>query len=102
MILLLYYYKIATIYQRCRGARVGETEGRQSNRLSAFLFKGVARKVWMDKKEERLAINVTVSSEEYEFVRLQAYLNKTSMSAYVRKLIDQERSKVGKKGLRFL
>jgi|GEM_PF-2998050 len=56
----------------------------------------------MDKKEERLAINVTVSSEEYEFVRLQAYLNKTSMSAYVRKLIDQERSKVGKKGLRFL
>ncbi|MEI7942229.1 MAG: hypothetical protein WCH76_03560 [Candidatus Riflemargulisbacteria bacterium] len=56
----------------------------------------------MDKKEERLAINVTVSSQEYEFVRLQAYLNKTSMSAYVRKLIDQERNKVGKKGLRFL
>jgi hypothetical protein len=56
----------------------------------------------MEKKEERLAINVTVSSQEYEFVRLQAYLNKTSMSAYVRKLIDDERKKFGKKDLRFL
>ncbi len=56
----------------------------------------------MIKKEERLAINVTVSSPEYEFVRLQAYLNKASMSAYVRNLIELERKKVGKKGLRFL
>ena len=56
----------------------------------------------MTKKEiERLAINVTVSNEEYEFVRLQAYLNKMSMSAYVRKLVDQERKKVGKQGLQF-
>lgn len=56
----------------------------------------------MAKKDiERLAINVTVSNQEYEFVRLQAYLNKTSMSAYVRKLIEQERKKVGSQGLRF-
>jgi hypothetical protein len=50
---------------------------------------------------ERLAINVTVSNQEYEFVRLQAYLNKASMSAYVRKLIEKERKKVGSKGLSF-
>ncbi|MDD5457281.1 MAG: hypothetical protein PHV30_09660 [Candidatus Margulisbacteria bacterium] len=56
----------------------------------------------MTKKElERLAINVTVSNEEYEFVRLQAYLNKMSMSAYIRKIVDQERKKVGKQGLQF-
>ena len=48
-------------------------------------------------KSERLAINVTVSTEEYEFVRLQAYLSKTSMSAFVRRLITNERSKSGKK-----
>jgi len=51
------------------------------------------------KENERLAINVTVSNEEYEFVRLQAYLSKTSMSGYVKKLIENERSRVGKKGL---
>jgi hypothetical protein len=49
----------------------------------------------MDK--DRLAINVTVSEEEYEFVRLHAYLSKTSMSAYVRRLINKERSATGKK-----
>ena len=40
---------------------------------------------------ERLAINVTVSEEEYEFIRLQAYLNRSSMSAYVRKLIAKDK-----------
>lgn len=40
---------------------------------------------------ERLAINVTVSEEEYEFIRLQAYLNRSSMSAYVRKLISKDK-----------
>lgn len=40
---------------------------------------------------ERLAINVTVNEEEYEFIRLQAYLNRTSMSAYVRKLIAKDK-----------
>ncbi|HAR63139.1 MAG: hypothetical protein DKM50_13165 [Candidatus Margulisiibacteriota bacterium] len=45
----------------------------------------------MSEKNERLAINVTVSEEEYEFVRLHAYLSKCSMSAYVRRLIDRER-----------
>ncbi|MEK6558328.1 MAG: hypothetical protein AABZ14_08540 [Candidatus Margulisiibacteriota bacterium] len=55
----------------------------------------------MSKKEsERLAINVTVSTEEYEFVRLQAYLSKTSMSGYVKRLIQNERGSVGTKGLR--
>jgi len=53
------------------------------------------------KDKEKLAINITVSNEEYEFIRLQAYLNKTSMSAYVRRLIDLERKRVGKKGLLF-
>lgn len=53
------------------------------------------------KENERLAINVTVSNEEYEFVRLQAYLSKTSMSGYIKKLIENERSRVGKKGLFF-
>jgi hypothetical protein len=52
-------------------------------------------------KHERLAINVTVSNEEYEFVRLQAYLSKTSMSAFVRRLITREKSKVGNKGPKF-
>ncbi len=42
---------------------------------------------------DRLAINVTVSEEEYEFIRLQAYLNRMSMSAYVRKLISVDRKK---------
>ena len=57
----------------------------------------------MQKKDlERLAINVTVSNEEYEFVRLQAYLNKMSMSAYVRKLVEAERKKLGKRDLQFL
>ena len=42
---------------------------------------------------ERLAINVTVSEEEYEFVRLQAYLSRNSMSAYVRELIATDKSK---------
>ena len=42
---------------------------------------------------ERLAINVTVSEEEYEFIRLQAYLTRSSMSAYVRELIAADRSK---------
>lgn len=50
-------------------------------------------------QKERLAINVTVSEEEYEFVRLHAYLNKTSMSAYVRRLVDKERKIVGKASL---
>jgi len=58
--------------------------------------------IFMTKKDkEKLAINITVSNEEYEFIRLQAYLNKTSMSAYVRRLIDIERKRVGKKGLLF-
>ena len=48
-------------------------------------------------KQDRLAINVTVASDEYEFVRLQAYLSKTSMSAFVRRLIAKERSKIGTK-----
>ena len=43
--------------------------------------------------EQRLAINVTVSDEEYEFVRLQAYLSRSSMSAYVRQLITTDRKK---------
>jgi hypothetical protein len=43
--------------------------------------------------EQRLAINVTVSDEEYEFVRLQAYLSRSSMSAYVRQLITSDRKK---------
>lgn len=47
--------------------------------------------VVMNEKNERLAINVTVSEEEYEFVRLHAYLSKCSMSAYVRRLIEKER-----------
>ena len=42
---------------------------------------------------ERLAINVTVSEEEYEFVRLQAYLGRSSMSAYVRELIAADKHK---------
>ena len=54
----------------------------------------------MNKKEvERLAINITVSTEEYEFVRLQAYLSKTSMSGYVKKLIQTERTRIGNKAL---
>jgi hypothetical protein len=51
----------------------------------------------MKKNNERLAINVTVSNEEYEFVRLQAYLQKSSMSAFVRRLIAKEQKKVGNK-----
>ncbi len=43
--------------------------------------------------EQRLAINVTVSDEEYEFIRLQAYLTRCSMSAYVRHLITFDRKK---------
>ncbi len=53
--------------------------------------------VMTDKQNERLAINVTVSNEEYEFVRLQAYLSKASMSAFVRRLIANERAHVGTK-----
>lgn len=41
---------------------------------------------------ERNAINITVSEDEYEFVRFQAYVNRTSMAGYVRQLI-QEKSK---------
>lgn len=53
------------------------------------------------KENERLAINVTVSQEDYEFVRLQAYLKKTSMSGYVKHLIENERKRTGGKGLLF-
>ena len=53
------------------------------------------------KENERLAINVTVSQEDYEFVRLQAYLKKTSMSGYVKQLIDSERKRTGGRGLLF-
>lgn len=56
----------------------------------------------MSKKEaERLAINITVSKEEYEFVRLQAYLKRASMSAYIRKLIGKEKEKASSSGLKF-
>jgi hypothetical protein len=41
----------------------------------------------------RLAINITVTPEEYEFVRLKAYLNRTSMAGYLRRLIAREKSK---------
>ncbi len=53
------------------------------------------------KENERLAINVTVSQEDYEFVRLQAYLKKTSMSGYVKQLIENERKRTGGQGLLF-
>lgn len=46
-----------------------------------------------EKDDGRLAINITVSPEEYEFVRLKAYLNRTSMAGYVRRLIAREKSK---------
>lgn len=46
-----------------------------------------------EKENPRFAINITVSPEEYEFVRLKAYLNRTSMAGFVRRLIARARSK---------
>ena len=46
-----------------------------------------------EKEASRLAINITVTPEEYEFVRLKAYLNRTSMAGYLRRLIAREKSK---------
>jgi hypothetical protein len=50
---------------------------------------------YMDKQAEsqRFAINITVTPEEYEFVRLKAYLNRTSMAGYLRRLIAKEKGK---------
>lgn len=42
----------------------------------------------------KYAINITVAEEEYEFVRLQAYLKRTSMSGYLRRLIAREQERI--------